>query len=70
MKRVVAVIALFLIGGCAGSPSRIVVLQQPETKQTVECKVDPWGSVNFTLQIEKCMLAYKQAGYVVVGDSH
>ena len=69
MKRVVAVFAMFLLAGCV-SPSSIVVLQQPETKQTVECKVDPWGSISNKRQIDKCVAAYKQAGYVVVGGGY
>jgi len=71
MKTVLplSIICCALLSAC-GAPSRIVVLQQPETKQTVECKVDPWGSMNYNLQIEKCILAYTQAGYSIVGDSH
>jgi hypothetical protein len=52
-----------------GPANRLVVLQNPETKQTVQCRVDPWGSFNHTSQIENCVTAYKKAGYRVVGDS-
>jgi len=62
------VLAALLPFGC-GSVSRVVVRQHPQTKQTVECKVDPWGSTNRTAQIEDCVKAYRQAGYMVVGDS-
>ena len=61
------VLALFLAG--CGSPSRVVVLQHPQTKQTVECRVDPLGDVRRTTQIKNCVNAYEQAGYTVVGDS-
>jgi len=58
-----------LASGC-GSASRVVVLQHPETKQTVQCKVDPVGDTTFNRQqIESCVRAYEQAGYRVVGDS-
>jgi hypothetical protein len=60
-------LALVLVG--CGSATRVVVLQHPQTRQTVSCKVDPWGDVNKTKQIEDCVKAHKQAGYTVVGDS-
>ena len=62
------VLIALVLAGC-GSASRVVVLQHPQTRQTVDCKVDPWGDVNKTRQIENCVKAYKQAGYTVVGDS-
>jgi hypothetical protein len=68
MRRLV-ITSLFLLTAC-GSPSRVVVLQHPQTKQTVECRVDPWGSMNRTGQIDACVSAYKRSGYEVVGDSH
>jgi hypothetical protein len=43
MRLVLAVPLLtFVLAGC-GSVSRVVVLQHPHTKQTVECRVDPVG---------------------------
>src|SRR5215468_8712038 len=57
-----------VLAGC-GSVSRVVVLQHPQTKQTVECRVDPLGDMRRTRQIEDCVKAYRQAGYTVVGDS-
>jgi hypothetical protein len=62
------VILTLALAGC-GSASRVVVLSNPATKQTVECKVDQWGDMRRTKQIEDCVRAYTQAGYVVVGDS-
>ncbi|PYN44571.1 MAG: hypothetical protein DME00_24655 [Candidatus Rokuibacteriota bacterium] len=58
----------YLLAGC-GSPSRVVVLQHPMTRQTVECRVDPAGDIRRRTQIRNCVNAYGQAGYVVVGDS-
>lgn len=54
---------------CSSTTSRFVILQQPTTKQTVECKIDPLGDMRFHKQIADCVSAYEQAGYVVVGDS-
>ena len=68
MRVVLALAALMSLAGC-GSVSRVVVMQNPETKQTVECRVDPWGDMRRTRQIESCVEAYKKAGYAVVGDS-
>lgn len=60
-----------ILAGCAstGSAARIAVLQNPETKQTVECRVDPWGSLNFKLQVDNCIRVYQKAGYKLVSDS-
>jgi hypothetical protein len=60
--------SVFLLSAC-GSVSRVVVLQNPQTKQTVECRVDPWGDSSRTRQIDHCVNAYRKAGYEVVGDS-
>lgn len=67
MRRMFLVCVL-LLNAC-GSVTRIVVLQNPQTQQTVECRVDPWGSVNRAEQIDACVSAYKKAGYAVVGES-
>ena len=66
--RVALLVCVLSLVAC-GSVSRVVVRQNPETKQTVECRVDPWGHMNRTRQVEDCVVAYKKAGYVVVGDS-
>lgn len=65
MRHLIIVGAL-LLTGCAHG---IVVLQHPQTKQTVECKHDPWGDGMSSTQIAKCVKAYEQAGYKVTGDS-
>jgi hypothetical protein len=61
-------LVLCLPTGC-GSATRVVVLQHPSTQQTVQCRVDPWGSMDRTRQIEACVAAHTKAGYQVVGDS-
>jgi hypothetical protein len=70
MKRCLLTFIVFILASCAGSPARIVIMQNPETKQTVECRVDPWGSLNNKLQIDSCVNAYNKAGYKKLSDSH
>ena len=62
---------VLLITSCGVySPARVVIMQNLETKQTVECKVDPWGHINRKLQVDSCVGAYEQAGYKKISDSH
>ncbi|WP_369952285.1 hypothetical protein [Ralstonia syzygii] len=70
MRKTIGVLLLAALGGCASSyqQARIAVLQHPETKQTVECRVDPWGS-NYRKQVDNCVAAYQKAGYKLVADS-
>jgi hypothetical protein len=68
LQTLITSILGFLLFAC-GSATRVVVLQHPQTKQTVECRVNPMGPPNNTKQIEDCVTAYKKAGYAVVGDS-
>jgi hypothetical protein len=71
MKIVIFLLVIFNLASCASySPARIVLMQHPETKQTVECKVDPWGHINRKLQIDSCVEAYELAGYKKISDSH
>jgi hypothetical protein len=72
VKAFFAMLGVALLVGCAGTSygehSRIAVLQNPETKQTVECRADPWGDMNYRRQIDNCIKAYKGAGYVIRSD--
>ena len=63
--------SIILLQGCAShrQASRIAVLQNPETKQTVQCRVDPWGDMNHARQVESCIYAYQKAGYKLLSDS-
>ncbi len=54
----------WLLTGCVHSG--IVVLTNPRTGQTVECREVADGGFN---QRERCVEAYKQAGYVISGDT-
>lgn len=70
MKKQTSVVLTTMVitlTGCAAS-ARIVILQHPETKQTVDCKVD--GTVTRPyLKQENCITAYQKVGYQVVSDS-
>lgn len=70
--RLTLIAIAVLLAGCTTttSASRIAVLQNPETKQTVECRVQvTYGSFSFRDQVENCISAYEKAGYKLVGDS-
>lgn len=57
-----------LAAGCANSQNdhTSIVLQNPTTKQTKECKgLDP-GHANIYDNVEACAEAYEKAGYVRV----
>lgn len=67
--RYAFIFVAIVVSGCVGlnHPSRIAVLQHPDTKQTVQCKVDPTGS-GYRVQVENCIRAYEKAGYNLVSD--
>lgn len=72
MQKLIPITALALLAaGCATSDqlSRVAVLQNPETKQTVECRVDQWGSFDRKKQVDVCITTYQKAGYKLVADS-
>lgn len=71
MRKVTIAGFVIALMGCAGAyhPARIVVLQNPKTGQTVECRVDPWGSLDYKLQIDNCIAAYEKSGFKLVADS-
>jgi hypothetical protein len=58
------VFAMFLTGCASG----IVVLTNPKTGQTVECKGDG-QTIPPAAPIKKCVNAYEQAGYKITGDT-
>lgn len=67
MKKSATLLMVVALSGCAWS-ARVVVLQNPETKQTVDCKVDGTVSRPY-LQQENCIKQYQSVGYKVVSDS-
>ena len=71
MKTIVLVTTVVLLTGCASanSYSRIAVLQNPESKQTVECRFPEVASVRMSSHIDTCVATYEKAGYKLVADS-
>jgi hypothetical protein len=53
-----------LLTGCVHSG--VVVLTNPRTGQTVECRELPDHGF---FQRERCVKAYEQAGYAITGDT-
>ena len=70
MKHIVLTIMLLSIVGCSNGRKSIIVLQHPETNQTVECKGDPWTDLNPWTAAEKCAEDYKTAGFVILGEDN
>jgi hypothetical protein len=48
--------------------SKLIVLHNPETKDTKECKGDPWANWNVYAATEACAQAYEKVGYQRVGS--
>ena len=71
MKALFTVALVISLAGCAGanSYSRVAVLQNPETKQTVECRYPEVASIRLSSHIETCIATYEKAGYRLVADS-
>lgn len=68
MKKAALIVALgALATGCASS-GRVVILQNPETKQTVDCRVNGTITRPYLAQ-ENCISGYEKVGYKVVSDS-
>lgn len=66
MKLLLIIAAL--LSGCA-SVGRVVVMQHPETKQTVYCQGTGAVGVSHGALLNSCMNAHAMAGYVKVTDS-
>lgn len=58
-------LGLLMLTGCAMDPSNhtLIVLENPKTKQTVQCTADAWTTWNVYAQVEKCAEGYEKAGY-------
>ena len=54
---------LFALFGCAAKPD-VVVMQNPATSETFECRRYPWGSV-IADDVEQCVIGFKAAGWIV-----
>jgi hypothetical protein len=69
MRKTIFIATLALLSAACSvfvQQSRIAVLQNPETKQTVECKA--WGSV-YKNQVVNCIKVYQKVGYKLIADS-
>ena len=73
LSLIASAVCVCVLSACTANSSytsaRIAVLQNPDTKQTVQCKADPWGSLNFAAQVDNCIRVYETAGYKKVADS-
>lgn len=61
-------LAALLTGCVAGQNSRtLIVLQNPKTKETKECKADAWSTWDVYAATEACAKAYEKIGFKRVG---
>lgn len=67
MKKSLA--ALLFLAGCAANPNNktLIVLQNPETKQTVQCNSRTGATWNPYAEVEACAKSYEQVGFKRVG---
>jgi outer membrane lipoprotein SlyB len=71
MKKTALLIAVGLVlAGCAANPNNhtAVLLQNPKTKETKECKLGTWTSLDPYAGVEACAKAYEKAGFVRVSE--
>ena len=54
------VLAVAGLAGCAGDA---MSLMQGPTGDTITCKVDPWGDIQYQRQVDQCTALYSKAGY-------
>ena len=64
MFRLVPLAILLLLSACA-SDQREVVLENPVTKQSVNCGFVTAGGADWT---DGCVAAYKSSGFVIVSE--
>ena len=63
-RLIILSILLAMSQGC--TPASTVVMYNPETKQTVECKRDPWKHWQWEDErvIQGCIRQYRAVGFV------
>ena len=61
-------LVLSMLAGCT---TGVVVLRHPETRHVTDCRfyLSTIETGSPDAQIERCVKAYEQAGYKIVGDS-
>lgn len=70
MKNLFAALAVLALVSCgAMNPNNktLIVLQNPETKQTVQCSSRTGATWNPYAEVEACAQAYEKTGYKRVG---
>lgn len=66
MKKIAFTIVTLVVGtialsGCASNAFEI--MKNPQTGDIRECKVDPWGDIQYQRQVDTCVAQYEKAGY-------
>jgi hypothetical protein len=56
--------SLFGVAGCSHGRPTMVALYNPETKQSVECKPDPWATMDPWGEADDCAKGYEKYGFV------
>ena len=62
--RALFLLPLLLLTSCSGP--KAIVLRDPQTRQVVECKADPWATWEWDQASynEDCAKKYERAGFV------
>lgn len=61
MKLLTYICFLVVISGCASNAFEI--MKDPKTGDVRECKVDPWGDIQYQRQVDFCVARWEKAGY-------
>lgn len=71
IRRILYVwVMLLFLSGCASfsdKPSK-VILQNPQTMEFVNCRVDEWGTSESYRKNEECVQSYIDQGFVIWGE--
>lgn len=54
-------VGVIALSGCASNAFEI--MKNPQTGDVRECKVDPWGDIQYQRQVDTCVARYEKAGY-------
>jgi len=67
MRKIsICFIAVLLLSGCSASPkSKVAIMHNPETKDTKECKIDPWATWQWEYEkvLGQYIHGYEATGY-------
>jgi hypothetical protein len=59
INKVVILVVCVVMSGCAAK----MELMKNANGDVKECKVDPWGDIQYQRQVDQCVAAYSKAGY-------